>query len=343
MLIANSQLITPLPSSITFSSRSITPIVRFEKRQVMLSKKIMNSTIIHTDNLCYQYSKGVDTLTGICIEINRGDIYGFLGPNGSGKTTTLSLLLGLLKNQQGTIEVLGKELNNHRKEVLRKVGSLIENPSLYNHLTAKENLEVYRQIYGASKGRLQDVLDSAGLNDSGKKTVKQFSLGMKQRLSLALALLPKPELLILDEPTNGLDPAGILELRSMIRRLNEEEGITFLISSHILSEVEKIVSRVGIIYKGRMKFQGSLQELHRLQQEQSLVQLHTSDNLRAYAVLRNYQAELRMDDLVVPYTDLQQVAAINRMLVDNDLEVYDLHPRRQTLENIFMNLTTDSL
>lgn len=299
------------------------------------------STIIRTHQLCYNYAKGVNTLKDINLEVNRGDIYGFLGPNGSGKTTTLSLLLGLLKNQQGTIEILGKNVQHHRKEVLGKVGSLIENPSLYNHLTAKENLDVYREVYGASKVRLHEVLKIVGLADTGDKMVKQFSLGMKQRLSLALALLPKPELLILDEPTNGLDPAGILELRNLIKKLRDEEGITFLISSHILSEVERMVNRVGIIYKGRMRFQGSLHELHRIQQEQSLIQLDTSDNLRAWAVLKKFEAELHEEDLVVPYKDIKQVATINRMLVANDLDVYNLHPRKQTLETIFINLTTD--
>lgn len=303
----------------------------------------MSSTIIRTERLYYDYAKGVNTLANIHLEVNRGDIYGFLGPNGSGKTTTLSLLLGLLKNQQGTIEIFGKDLLHHRTEVLRKLGSLIENPSLYNHLTAKENLEVYREIYGASKARQLEVLKIVGLADTEKKTVKQFSLGMKQRLSLALTLLPQPELLILDEPTNGLDPAGILELRGLVKRLNEQEGITFLISSHILSEVEKMVNRIGIISKGRMRFQGSLGELHQMQQRQSLVQLDTSDNLRAWAVLKEFHAELQLDDLVVPYTDIQQVATINKMLVDNDLKVYQLHPRQQTLETIFMNLTTESL
>ena len=302
----------------------------------------MNSTVIQTERLFYDYARGVNTLANINLRVNRGDIYGFLGPNGSGKTTTLSLMLGLLKNQQGTIEVLGKDLQDNRQQVLRKVGSLIESPSLYNHLTAQENLEVYREIYGASKARLLEVLKLVGLGDTGKKTVKQFSLGMKQRLALALALLPGPELLIMDEPTNGLDPAGILELRSMIKKLNKEEGITFLISSHILSEVEKMVNQIGIIYKGRMRFQGSLEELHQLQQQQSMVQLDTSDNLRAWAVLKQYRAELLVDDLVVPFKDLQQVATINKILVDNDLEVYNLHPQKQTLETIFMNLTTDA-
>jgi ABC-type multidrug transport system ATPase subunit len=302
----------------------------------------MSSPVICTNNLYYDYARSVNTLANINLRVNRGDIYGFLGPNGSGKTTTLSLLLGLLKTQRGSIEILGKDLHDHRKEILGKVGSLIESPSLYNHLTAKENLEVYREIYGASKTRFYEVLNIVGLSDTGTKTVKQFSLGMKQRLSIALTLLPKPELLMLDEPTNGLDPAGILELRSLIKKLNKEEGITFLISSHILSEVEKMVNQIGIIYKGRMRFQGSLEELHRLQQQQSQVQLDTSDNLRAWAVLKQFQPELLIDDLVVPYKDIEQVAAINRILVDNDLDVYNLHPCKQTLETIFMNLTTDA-
>lgn len=301
----------------------------------------MSSTVIRTNRLYYDYARGVNTLANIDIQVNRGDIYGFLGPNGSGKTTTLSLVLGLLKNQQGTIEVLGKDLQTHRQEILTKVGSLIENPSLYSHLTAKENLQVYREIYGASNARLHEVLKLVGLSDTGNKKVKQFSLGMKQRLSLALTLLPGPELLILDEPTNGLDPAGILELRSLIKKLNEQEGITFLISSHILSEVEKMVNQIGIIYKGRMRFQGSLDQLLCLQQNQSQVQIDTSDNLRAWAVLKQFDAELHMEDLVVPYTNIQQVAAINKILVDNDLDVYNLHPRTQTLETIFMNLTTE--
>lgn len=302
---------------------------------------MMSSTVIRTNQLCYSYARGVNTLADIDLQVNRGDIYGFLGPNGSGKTTTLSLLLGLLKNQRGTISILGKELAHHRREILAKVGSLIESPSLYHHLTAKENLEVYREVYGASTARLQEVLNIVGLRETGGKTVGKFSLGMRQRLSLALALLPKPELLVLDEPTNGLDPGGIQELRSLIRRLRDEEGITFLISSHILTEVEKIVNRIGIIYKGQMKFQGSLDELHRLQEQQSRLHLDTSDNLLAMSVLQKFNVELTDEDLVVPYSDVEQVAAINRLLVDHDLDVYTLRPGKQTLEEIFLNLTSD--
>src|SRR5689334_64917 len=172
-----------------------------------------HSLVIKTSNLTYHYSKAVPTLSNINLNIEKGSIYGFLGPNGSGKTTTLSLLLGLLNNQQGDIEIFGQHLHANRIAILKKIGSLIETPSLYGHLTAKENLEVYRNVYGATEEKLDEVLKIVSLADTGKKTVKKFSLGMKQRLSIALALLPNPELLILDEPSNGLDPAGIIELR----------------------------------------------------------------------------------------------------------------------------------
>ena len=168
--------------------------------------------VIKTTGLTYHYSKDAKTLSEINLQVERGSVYGFLGPNGSGKTTTLSLLLGLLNNQQGDIEIFGQHLHANRIDILRKVGSLIETPSLYGHLTAKENLEVYRAVYSAPKEKIAEVLKVVGL-DTGKKVVKKFSLGMKQRLSIALALLPSPELLVLDEPSNGLDPAGIIELR----------------------------------------------------------------------------------------------------------------------------------
>ena len=223
--------------------------------------------VIRTSSLSYHYSKDVQTLYDINLRVERGSIYGFLGPNGSGKTTTLSLLLGLLNNQKGDIEIFGQHLHKNREAILCKIGSLIETPSLYGHLTAKENLEVYRNTYGASKARVNEVLEIVGLADSGNKVAKKFSLGMKQRLAIALALLPNPELLILDEPTNGLDPAGIIELRALVKKLNKEHGMTILISSHLLSEVEKMVSHIGIIYKGKMLFQGSLPELHAISAE----------------------------------------------------------------------------
>src|SRR5688572_14425786 len=181
--------------------------------------------VIRTSGLSYHYSREMQTLYDLNLRVERGSIYGFLGPNGSGKTTTLSLLLGLLKNQKGDIEIFGQHLHANREAILARIGSLIETPSLYGHLTARENLEVYRRTYGAPTARVAEVLQIVGLADTGNKVAKKFSLGMRQRLAIALALLPNPELLILDEPSNGLDPAGIIELRNLVKRLNKEQGM----------------------------------------------------------------------------------------------------------------------
>lgn len=301
---------------------------------------VNNTYIIKTTGLSYHYPKQEQTLFDINLQVERGSIYGFLGPNGSGKTTTLSLLLGLLKNQQGDIEIFGQHLHSNRIDILKKIGSLIETPSLYGHLTARENLEIYRAVYGVSRERISEVLDIVAIGDTGKKVAKKFSLGMKQRLSIALALLPNPELLILDEPSNGLDPAGIIELRQLIKKLNKAYGMTILISSHLLAEVEKMVSHVGIINKGKMLFQGSLQELSLVQQKSSKLLVNTSDNEVAIRLLREYNPERVRDILSVPFQDLNQVASINRTLAQNDLDVYLLHPKENDLEQLFIDLTS---
>jgi ABC-2 type transport system ATP-binding protein len=300
-----------------------------------------NTSIIKTTGLCYHYSKDVQTLFDINLNVEKGSIYGFLGPNGSGKTTTLSLLLGLLNNQKGDIEIFGQHIQSNRIEILKKIGSLIENPSLYGHLTAMENLEVYRPVYGASKERTTEVLKIVGLEDTGKKTAKKFSLGMKQRLSIALALLPNPELLILDEPSNGLDPSGIIELRQLIKKLNKEYGMTILISSHILSEVEKMVSHVGIIYKGKMIFQGTLQELHLFQQNKAKLLVDTSDNHAAINILKEYKPQVFEKILALPFTDMKQVAEIGRTVMSNGLDLFLLQPKKQELEQLFIDLTSN--
>lgn len=170
--------------------------------------------------------------------VPKGSIYGFLGPNGAGKTTTLRLILGLLKRQTGSINVFNVPFDENRIEILNQTGSLIESPSLYSHLTAYENLNVLRKIYQCPESRINDVLELVGLSNTGKKKSGLFSLGMKQRLGIAIALLNNPALLILDEPTNGLDPNGILEIRELLKRINAESGITIVISSHLLSEIE---------------------------------------------------------------------------------------------------------
>lgn len=302
----------------------------------------MSSPIVKMTNITYEYARGEKSVDNLSMHVNKGDIYGFLGPNGSGKTTTLSLLLGLLKLQHGEVDVFGQSLSTHRIDILKKLGALIESPSLYGHLTARENLEVYREIYRAPSQRVNEVLEIVGLSNTGSKYAKNFSLGMKQRLSLALALLPNPQLLILDEPTNGLDPSGIIELRELLRKLNREHGKTIIISSHILSEVEKIANRIGVIYKGKLVFEGSIEQLFRLQTRQSRLIIKTSDDDKALRLLMPAHAERVDDGISLPYADLQQIAWINQHLIDNDIDVYQLDPKTQDLEELFMNLTVVS-
>lgn len=301
----------------------------------------MSNLVIATEGLYYGYSSSATILLDINLQVRKGDIYGFLGPNGSGKTTTLSLLLGLLKNQKGSIKMFGQNFTpKNRVGILQRTGTLIESPSLYGHLTARENLDVYRRIYKVTEERVQEVLTLVGLRDTGNKPVKRFSLGMRQRLALGLALLPRPELLILDEPTNGLDPQGIVEFREIIRKLNREEGVTILVSSHILGEVEKLVTHVGIINRGHLRFQGSLNELHQLQHTQSRLILNTSDNARAAQALEKLHPVVTDGRVSVPFKDANNIAAINRTLLSHDLDVYLLHPQKNDLEQLFITLTT---
>jgi lantibiotic transport system ATP-binding protein len=302
----------------------------------------MNNTIIKTTGLSYRYGKEAQVLSGINLQVPKGSIYGFLGPNGSGKTTTLSLLLGLLNNQQGDIEIFGQHLHANRINILKKIGSLIETPSLYSHLTAKENLELYRPFYGVKKERIKEVLKIVGLQDTGKKTAKKFSLGMKQRLAIALALLPGPELLILDEPSNGLDPSGIIELRQLVKDLNQQYGMTIVISSHILSEVEKMVSHLGIIYKGKMLFEGTLPELQSFRQKDARLLIKTSDNAAAYNLLSTYGPQMNGDTIAVHFSNNGDIAAIGKTIIGANLDLFLLQPEESNLEQLFINLTTDA-
>jgi lantibiotic transport system ATP-binding protein len=303
----------------------------------------MNKLLIETKALSYHFSRAVKTLDDINLQVEENSIYGFLGPNGAGKTTTLRLLLGLLKKQEGSIEVFGKDFDQNKLEILAKLGSLIEQPSLYAHLTARENLEVYRRLYGCPKNRIDEVLEDVTLSYVGNKKVKQFSLGMKQRLSIAIALLHAPPLLLLDEPTNGLDPNGIIETRELIKRLNKEKGVTILVSSHILAEIEKMASHVGIIHKGKMVFQGSLSELQLLKKEKSFFELDTADNENALKALNAFTVERKNGHLVLPFESKEQTALINRTLVAQGIDVYRLQPQQNDLEQLFMDITNDKL
>jgi lantibiotic transport system ATP-binding protein len=301
----------------------------------------MQTAIIETQHLHFAFQTGQKILDDLNLQVPTGSIYGFLGPNGAGKTTTLRLLLGLLKKQEGDLTLFGRHFQRHRLHILRRIGSLIEQPSLYLHLTGKENLEIFRLTYQCDKNRINEVLQVVGLQQAANKKAKNYSLGMKQRLAIAIALLHDPEVLILDEPTNGLDPNGIIETRELIKQLNREFGKTILVSSHLLSEVEKMATHVGIIHKGKLLFQGSLQQLQQLQSQQSVVEIEVNDTIKAQQVIKGHFPLKHVNGtrLVIDYESRERSALLNKLLVQQDVEVYQLAVTQNDLENLFIQIT----
>ncbi|MFA7272710.1 MAG: ABC transporter ATP-binding protein [Crocinitomicaceae bacterium] len=296
---------------------------------------------IETKNLSYHFTEKEQVLKNINLQVPEGSIYGFLGPNGAGKTTTLKLILGLLKNQKGEIEFFGKSFASNRIQILGKIGSLIESPSIYAQLTAKENLQVWQRIYKCPKQRIDEVLEVVDLAKTGKKKAGKFSLGMKQRLAIAFALLQEPDLLILDEPTNGLDPNGILEIRELLQRINKENATTIIISSHLLAEIEKLVSHIGIINKGELLFQGTLEELHIMQTQNATVQFETSDLKQTQSIFqeKGFEGIVKGEKVILPKLEKSEVAAMIKLLVENGISVYQVAQVKNDLESIFIDLT----
>ncbi|MGG9964135.1 ABC transporter ATP-binding protein [Ferruginibacter sp. SUN106] len=295
---------------------------------------------VQTQQLCHSFSAQAAVLQQINLQVPTGSIYGFLGPNGAGKTTTLRLLLGLLKKQEGEIVIFDKPLEKNRVAILKKTGSLIESPSLYGHLTATENLAVLQKIYQCPKERINEVLHLVGLAGTGNKKAGQFSLGMKQRLGIALALLHSPSLLVLDEPTNGLDPNGIIEIRSLLLQLNQQHGITIILSSHLLAEIEKLVSHVGVINKGTMMFQGTLEALKNKQHENVSIVFETDNITQTIQVIRenNLVPQITEGKVIIPAVSKTMTAKIIQQLVNNSVEVYEAGIIKNDLETIFMDL-----
>jgi len=296
--------------------------------------------ILETRGLVHSFSDDEVVLNGISLCVEQGSIYGFLGPNGAGKTTTLRLILGLLKKQEGSIRIFGEDFEKHRVASLRRIGSLIESPSIYSHLTAVENLRLLQKIYQCPRARIDEVLELVGLANTRNKKAGQFSLGMKQRLSIAIALLNSPSLLILDEPTNGLDPNGIIEIRELLRRLNEDDKITIVISSHLLAEIDRLVSHIGIIHQGRMMFQGTLDELKAKQQQSISVVFETSDSSRTRELMTsmNLDAQFQNGRCTLPAMPKEKIAEINRELVSRGVDVFEVSVVKNDLERIFMDM-----
>ena len=297
--------------------------------------------VIETHALCKSYH-GRPVVDHLNLTVPEGCVYGFLGPNGAGKSTTMKMLLGLIHPTAGRVRLLGQELTEKsRLPLLRQTGSLIESPAGYLHLTAQENLEIVADLKGVPHKDIGRVLDIVHLTQDRNRRVVQYSLGMKQRLGIAMALLGSPKLLILDEPTNGLDPAGIQEMRALIRNMPAATGATVLISSHLLGEMEQMVEQVGIIDHGHILFEGPLTELQR--HSRGNVTLRLLDPAKAAPILRANGLTAHSDSCVVTLPPLQDalLADLVQKLAACGAGVVELTPRTKTLEEIFLSLTSE--
>jgi ABC-type multidrug transport system ATPase subunit len=298
-------------------------------------------TVIETKALCKQYGPHT-AVDHVELHVPQGCVYGFIGPNGAGKSTTMKMLLGLIHPTAGRVRLLGQELTEKsRLPLLRQTGSLIESPAGYLHLTAQENLEIVADLKGVPHKDIGRVLDIVHLTQDRNRRVGQYSLGMKQRLGIAMALLGSPKLLILDEPTNGLDPAGIQEMRALIRNMPAATGATVLISSHLLGEMEQMVEQVGIIDHGHILFEGPLTELQR--HSRGNVTLRLLDPAKAAPILRANGLTAHSDSCVVTLPPLQDalLADLVQKLAACGAGVVELTPHTKTLEEIFLNLTSE--
>lgn len=299
----------------------------------------MREYIVESEGLTKEF-KDIKSVNNIDFKIRYGEIYGFLVPNGAGKSTTIKMILGLVKPTSGDIKVFGKSIKDNREEILREIGALVESPSYYGHLTAYENLDLLRRLLKLDKNEIEDKLKLVNLYESRNKKVKEFSLGMKQRLGIAQALMGNPKLLILDEPTNGLDPAGIIEIRNLIKTLVKEKRITIIISSHILSEIELIATEVGIINKGKLLYQGSLEELKRHGSDEVIVGVKDEDKDSTYNLLvrKGYKVKEEKCKFKVKGTKIS-AANVCKYLVMAGININYLCEAKSSLEEVFLNLT----
>lgn len=295
--------------------------------------------VIDTKGLTFDFGKQT-VVKSLSLQVPEGSIYGFLGPNGAGKTTTIKLLLNLLQTQQGSIHIFGKELQSNRLEILAQIGSLIEQPAIYLHLSGKENLLNRALLLQIPESRVNEVLSIVHLTDAAHKKAGQYSLGMKQRLGIALALLSDPKLLILDEPTNGLDPNGIIEVRELLIKLVKEHNKTVFISSHLLAEIERMATHVGIINYGELLFQGSINELEGMSKPSILIESENTVDAANDLIKNNFiVTEVTDNHIQVPFTTKQEMGKINALLNSLGYTVYSITKQHKDLEKLFLDIT----
>jgi lantibiotic transport system ATP-binding protein len=299
---------------------------------------VIQDNAIVTRNLDFSYGK-IQALKNVNMEIPKGSIYGFLGPNGAGKTTMIKVMLGLLTPSHGSVEIFNCEFGRHRVSVLEDTGSTVEAPSLYPALNGYENVEIVRILRGLEKSETWRVIDTVNLRKDAKRKVSQYSTGMKQRLALAIAILGNPGLIILDEPMNGLDPSGIIEIREFLLRINRESGTSVFISSHILGEIEKMASHIGIIDRGVLKFQGPYREIARKFASKN-VHLITGNNALAFKSLTEagISVEFVKNELYFHASSEADVASVIRKLAGEGIDIFEVTPATNDLEDIFIDI-----
>ncbi|MMZ60372.1 putative ABC transporter ATP-binding protein YxlF [compost metagenome] len=297
------------------------------------------SCILRTTQLTKSY-KGLEVVSNVNMSIKKGEIYGFLGPNGAGKTTIMRLITNLIKPTCGDIEIFGQKLTPSSYDLLGRIGSIIEYPVFYDKLSARGNLELHCEYMGYyNKKSIDEALDLVNLRQTNKTKVKDFSLGMKQRLGIARAIITKPELLILDEPINGLDPVGIKEIRDLFSMLSKEYGITILISSHILAEIEQIADTIGVINQGRLIKEVSMDEIQ--ENNTAYIELVVKDTKKAAFILSD---KLKVNNIRVLdnyniriYDEISQ-SELTKALVINDVAIEAIHKKSSSLEDYFLSL-----
>ena len=302
------------------------------------------SAIIKVDNLSKQYRE-VKAVNDISFTVNTGDIYGFLGQNGAGKSTTIRMLLTLIAPTAGRIELFGKDLHSHRKEVLQQIGAVIEKPDLYKYLTGYENLSLFARMSGVSvtAKKLNDQLEQVGLTERAHSKVRTYSQGMKQRLGIAIALIHDPQLIILDEPTNGLDPQGIADIRNLILHLSRHQGKTIVVSSHLLHEIELIANRMLIIDKGKKIMEGTVAEL--VDPARTMVHLEVTNPVQVVTWLQSSRwsacVQEQNNTIIILQMNKRQVPELTAELVKAGANIMALQPQN-SLESYFLSLTTEN-
>ena len=298
-----------------------------------------SNVVLETEHLTKRYGRRV-AVERLSLRVERGDLYGFLGQNGAGKSTTIRMLLGLIKPTSGTFQLLGCAAGRKSLRARARIGAIIDAPAFYEQMSGRRNLSLLASLSGgASRARIAEVLELVGLCERADDPVRAYSQGMRQRLGIAQALLPAPELIILDEPTNGLDPQGMQDVRALLRRLRDEQGLTVLLSSHLLAEVERLCDRVGIIHEGRLLYQGGVSQLLAHSSTYRLCVDRPDEACRLLADEPALVVRRNGADCLYLEAPIDAVPALNARLVAQGIRVFELAPCRQTLEDVFLKLT----